>query len=151
MERGWGQRVGWGVTSFLGDLSLPAGTLAFSPGGPKRFEPSQSSMQSKVSCRACLRWSGLEAVVCARWDRVSWALAENSTGQRLLLFLTQAGSEFASLFPGCSVSWSGFNCRVPHPEGHGRLLCPLLSTVGVLPSSCLTVAPASLAQKAAAS
>lgn len=39
---------GWGVTIFLCDFSLPTGTLGFSPGGPKRFEPSQSSAESKV-------------------------------------------------------------------------------------------------------
>lgn len=39
---------GWGGTVFLCDLSLPTGILGFSPGGPKRFEPSQSSTQSKV-------------------------------------------------------------------------------------------------------
>lgn len=36
----------WGVTIFLCDLSLPTGTSGFSPGGPKKFEPSQSPAQS---------------------------------------------------------------------------------------------------------
>ena len=133
MERGWGQRVGWAVTTFLRDLSLPTGTLGFSPGGPKRFEPSQSSTQSKVFCRAHLRRSGWEAGssrhVCAQWDGASWALAESGTGQRLLLFLVQAGSKFASLFSLCVVC-PGLaltaGCRIPRAMGCCFVLsCPL--------------------------
>lgn len=48
-----------------------------------------------------------------------------------------------SRFPGHHVSLSGFKCWVPHPKGHGMLVCPLFCTVGVSPSSCMVVAPAS--------
>lgn len=59
---------GWGVTIFLCDLSLPTGTLSFSPKrrGPKKFEPSQSSAQSKVFYRSHLGQSGgTWGAVCA--------------------------------------------------------------------------------------
>lgn len=46
--RRWEMEWGWEVTIFLCDFPLPTGNLCFSPGGPKRFEPSQSSAQSKV-------------------------------------------------------------------------------------------------------